>query len=65
MNDKPRSPNFWYGNVILAVALLVLLKLDTFSRYLGFGAMVLWVALVVTGVWLLMSDKTKPPTDPD
>lgn len=65
MNDKPRSPNFWYGNVILAVALLVLLKLDTFSQYLGFGAMVLWVALVVTGVWLLMSDKSKPPTDHD
>lgn len=65
MNDKPRSPNFWYGNVILAVALLVLLKLDTFSQYLGFGAMVLWVALVVTGVWLLMSDKGKPPSNPD
>lgn len=65
MNNTSRSPNFWYGNGILALALLLLLKLDTVSRYLGFGAMVLWVALVVTGVWLLMSDKGKPPANPD
>lgn len=65
MNDTPRSPSFWYGNIILALALLVLLKLDAFSHYLGFGAMVLWVALVVTGVWLLMNDKNKPPSNPD
>lgn len=65
MNNTTRSPNFWTGNIILAVALLVLLKLDTVSHYLGFGAMVLWVALVVAGVWLLMTDKTKPPSSPD
>jgi len=65
MNDAPRSPNFWYGNVILAIALLVLLKLDLFSQYLGFGAMVLWVALVAVGAWLLMNDKGKPPSNPD
>ncbi|HEY0635648.1 MAG TPA: hypothetical protein VGE00_09705 [Gammaproteobacteria bacterium] len=60
MNDSSRSPRFWYGNAILAIALLLLLKLDTVSQYLGFGAMVLWLALVVTGVWLLMRDKDKP-----
>lgn len=65
MNDFPRTPNFWLGNVLLVVALLVLLKLDTLSRYMGFGAMVLWVALVVVGVWLLMNDKGKPPSNPD
>ncbi len=65
MNDKPRSPYFWYGNAVLAIALLVLLKLDTASHYLGFGAMVLWLALVVVGVWLLMGDKGKPPSHPD
>jgi len=65
MNDSSRSPNFWYGNAILAIALLVLLKLDTFSKYMGFGAMVLWIALVVAGVWLLMNDKNKPPSNPD
>ncbi len=65
MNNTQRTPYFWYGNAILAVALLILLKLDIVSQYLGFGAMVLWVALVVAGVWLLMKDKSKPPTNPD
>ncbi|HEY0720878.1 MAG TPA: hypothetical protein VGE50_06455 [Gammaproteobacteria bacterium] len=65
MIDTPRSPKFWIGNAILALALLVLLELDWVSQYLGFGAMVLWLALVVAGVWLLMLDKGKPPTNPD
>jgi len=65
MNDSTRSNNFWLGNAILALALLLLLKLDAVSQYLGFGAMVLWVALVAAGVWLLMSDKGKPPANPD
>lgn len=65
MNDTSRSSKFWLGNGLLAVALLLLLKLDTVSQYLGFGAMVLWVALVVSGVWLLMSDKSRPPSNPE
>lgn len=65
MNKTQHSPKFWYGNAILAVALLVLLKLDILSRYMGFGAMVLWIALVAAGVGLLMKDKSKPPTNPD
>jgi len=65
MNTTQHSPKFWYGNAILAVALLVLLKLDVLSKYMGFGAMVLWIALVVAGVWLLMKDKSRPPTNPE
>lgn len=66
MNDSKRSPKFWIGNAVLAVALILLLRLDAASKVLGFGAMVLWIALVVAGVILLMSDKnTPPPSNPD
>lgn len=60
MNDSQRTRKFWLGNAVLAIALLVLLKLDALSQVMGFGAMILWVILVAVGAWLLMSGKSGP-----
>ncbi|KAA3629284.1 MAG: hypothetical protein DWQ09_03250 [Proteobacteria bacterium] len=61
MNNS-RSKNFWAGNAILALALIVLLALGRLSEILGIWAMVLWIALVGLGVYLLMRDKGEPPS---
>lgn len=61
MNNS-RSKNFWAGNAILALALIVLLALGRLSEILGIWAVVLWIALVGLGVYLLMRDKGEPPS---
>lgn len=48
------SNKFLLGNVILGIALLLLLFMGSAWEAMGLGAMVLWVALVVVGVYLLM-----------
>ena len=57
-----RSKNFWAGNAVLALALIVLLGMGTLAEMLGIWAMLLWIALVGVGVYLLMSDKSEPPS---
>lgn len=57
MNDSQRKRNFWLGNAILAIALVVLLNLESLSKAMGFGAMILWIVLVAVGATLVMSDK--------
>jgi purine-cytosine permease-like protein len=57
MNEPKHSTNFWLGNAILAVAMAVVLFMGSLWETMGRGAMVLWVALVVVGVYLLMKDK--------
>lgn len=57
-----RSKNFWAGNAVLALALIVLLGMGTLAEVLGIWAMLLWIALVGVGVYLLMSDKSEPPS---
>lgn len=61
MNEPKHSLNFWLGNGILAVALLLVLFMGSLWQVIGRGAMVLWVALVVAGVYLLMKDNGKKP----
>jgi hypothetical protein len=58
MNDKEFGPNFWLGNGILAVALIMLLFMGSMWETFGPIAMVLWTAVVAFGVYLVMS---KPP----
>ena len=65
MNDSKQSTNFWLGNAILAVALVVVLFMGRLWELMGRGAMVLWVALIVVGVYLLMKDKGESPKKPD
>ncbi len=65
MNDSKQSTNFWLGNAILAVALVAVLFMGRLWELMGRGAMVLWVALIVVGVYLLMKDKDQSPKKPD
>ena len=64
MSDPKQSMNFWLGNGILAVALLLVLFMGSLWELMGRGAMVLWVVLVVAGVYFLMKDKNEPPKTP-
>lgn len=65
MNTGKRSRNFWLGNAILALALLMLLFMGPLSGALGIRAAVLWMALAAVGMALLMSDKSDEPPAPD
>lgn len=64
MADKPQKPSrhFLFGNVVLAVALVVLLMMGRIWEAMGVFAMVLWLALVGVGIYLLMQDRNEPPT---
>lgn len=64
MNDPKHSMNFWLGNGILAVALLLVLFMGSLWEVMGRGAMVLWVILVAVGVYFLMKDKDDSPGTP-
>jgi purine-cytosine permease-like protein len=57
MNEPEHSNNFWLGNAVLAVAMMVLLFMGRLWNVMGAAAMVLWAALVIVGVYLLMKDK--------
>lgn len=57
MNEPEFTKSFWLGNGILAVAMVVLLFMGRLWELMGIGAMVLWAALVIVGVYLLMKDK--------
>lgn len=54
MGGPENNNNFLIGNAILAVALLLLLFMGSAWETLGIGAMVVWIAMVVAGVYFLM-----------
>jgi len=60
MKEPEFSKNFWLGNGILAIAMIVLLFMGRLWQAMGPTAMILWTALVITGVFLLMKDKSGP-----
>lgn len=64
MHDQEPKSSFWIGNAILAVAMLLLLAMGVVWEYIGVLAMVIWVALVIAGVYFLMKDKDNPPNLP-
>lgn len=64
MNDSERTRNFWIGNVVLAVALLILLKIGALWEMMGVWAMILWAILAGIGAYFLLIDKKGPPSDP-
>ena len=65
MNSGKHGRNFWLGNAILALAMLLLFFMGPLSDALGIWAAVLWMALAAVGMALLMSDKTDEPPSPD
>ncbi|MDP2030532.1 MAG: hypothetical protein Q8K12_12910 [Thiobacillus sp.] len=65
MNTGKHSRNFWIGNAVLTLAMLMLLFMGTLSDAMGIWAAVLWMALAAVGVGLIMSDKSGEPPAPD
>lgn len=61
MNSGKRSRNFWIGNGILAVAMLLLFFMGPLSEALGLWAVVMWMVLAAVGMTLVMSDRSDEP----
>jgi hypothetical protein len=56
---------FWAGNAVLVVALVVMFNMGALSERFGIGAVVLWMALVALGFYLIMSGKEPPGSMPE
>ena len=65
MNPGKRSRNFWVGNAVLALAMLILFFMGPLSDALGIWAAVLWMVQAAVGMALVMSDKSVEPPSPD
>lgn len=65
LNTGKRSRNFWMGNTVLALAMLMMFFMGPLSSVLGIWAAVLWMVLAAAGMGLIMSDKTDEPPAPD
>lgn len=65
MNPGHRSRNFWLGNALLALAMLMLFFMGPISDALGIWSVVIWMALAGVGMALLMSDKSDEPPAAD
>ncbi len=65
LNTGKHSRNFWIGNAVLAVAMLMMFFMGPLSDALGIWAAVLWMVLAAVGMGLIMSDKSEEPPAPD
>jgi len=65
LNHGKYTRNFWLGNGVLALAMLMMFFMGPLSDALGIWAAVLWMVLAAVGVALLMSDKSGDPPEPD
>tara|TARA_R110002049_G_scaffold137526_2_gene297563 strand:- start:305 stop:502 length:198 start_codon:yes stop_codon:yes gene_type:complete len=61
---KPKR-NFWIGNGVLALAMLMMFLMGPLSSALGIWAVVVWMVLAAVGMGLIMSDKSDEPPAPD
>ncbi len=60
-----QKKRFWAGNIVLVVALLVMFNMGALSERFGMGAVVLWMALVALGFYLILSGKEPPGSMPE
>ena len=65
LNTGKHRRNFWIGNAVLALAMLLLLFMGPLSNVLGIWAAVLWMVLAAAGMGLIMSDRSEEPPAPD
>lgn len=65
MNTGKYTRNFWIGNAVLAVAMLMMFFMGPLSDALGIWAAVLWMVVAAVGMGLIMSDKSEEPPAPD
>ncbi len=61
----PERIRFWAGNAVLVAALLVMFNMGSLSERYGMGAVVLWMALVAVGFYLILSGKEPPGSMPE
>lgn len=61
----PQKTRFWAGNIVLVVALVILLNMGALSERYGMSAVILWMALVALGFYLIMSGKEPPGSMPE
>ena len=65
LNTGKHRRNFWIGNAVLVLAMLMLFFMGPLSNALGIWAAVLWMVLAAAGMGLIMSDKSDEPPAPD
>lgn len=65
MNSLKNNTRFILGNVVLALALLLLVFLDPVSELIGSLAMGLWIGMVGIGVYLLSGGPGGGPLNPN
>lgn len=65
MNTGKHSRNFWIGNAVLVLAMLMMFFMGPLSDALGIWAVALWMVLAALGMGLIMSDKSEEPPAPD
>lgn len=64
MQEPKHGRNFWLGNAILAVALVMVLFIGPLWELMGVFAMILWAVVVGIGVLFITRDEGTPPTFP-
>lgn len=65
MNDPKQPSNFWIGNTLLGISLVMLIFLGQLWEALGVWAMVLWMALAGFGMYFVTKDKGPGSNMPD
>jgi hypothetical protein len=64
MQNNKHNPGFIVGNVLLGLALVMLMFIDSLWAALGGWAMGLWMVLAGAGMYLVMTEK-RASTLPD
>ncbi|QTR55086.1 hypothetical protein [Thiothrix unzii] len=49
-----KNTNFWIGNGLLALALIILVFMGTLSQMFGIGAVVVWMIVAAAGTYFIM-----------
>ena len=65
LNTGKHRRNFWIGNAVLVLAMLLLFFMGPLSNALGIWAAVLWMVLAAAGMGFIMSDRSEEPPAPD
>ena len=64
MQEK-HGPEFWIGNALLGLSLIMLIFLGALWEALGFWAMMLWMILAGAGMYFVTRDKGPGSNLPD
>jgi len=65
MQKPQHGRNFWVGNAILVVALLMVLFIGPLWEQFGLFAMILWAVVVAVWVVFITRDEGNSPNHPD